>query len=371
MQGNRRNDSTRDRRNLDQFYKEWLDEGPDYNDDVDGDSWDSGDSRTAKGSWRKEDRRAFEDSWMIEDDGATTDSFHTNRSRTTVNRDSRDTRDLREFRDSRDARDSREFRDSQDYRDSQKHRDSRGYRDSQNSRDSRINRDSQNSRDSRNHRPGKKKKTSKVGILILSFIILLCIGGFAYYYFLGNSYLIEGKWVGRTDYSNDVINSVKDYLAGIEGIENINIDEQFENISIKTVFLINSSDTYEKVVDEDSYNVALDNAKSGLKTLMQELLTIELDSYEVKTDATIEELIQEMLGMSLDEYLEQHGPQLLPSLSDISEKENSSGTYDYSRDNLKLKDSNGNEASVPYLVSDDLLVLSVDGTEYIYQKDNG
>lgn len=325
MQGNRRNDSTRDRRNLDQFYKEWLDEGPNYNDDVD--SWDSEDSRTVGGSWRKEDRRAIEDNWMSEDDWAMTDSVHANHSRTTVNRDSRDTRD------------------------------------------SRVNRDSQNSRDSRNHRT--RKKTSKVGILILSFIILLCVGGFAFYYFLGNSYLIEGKWVGRTDYSNDVINSVKDYLAGIEGIENINIDEQFENISIKTVFLINSSNTYEKVVDEDSYNVALDNAKSGLKTLMQELLTIELDSYEVKTDATIEELIQEMLGMSLDEYLEQHGPQLLPSLSDISEKENSSGTYDYSRDNLKLKDSNGNEASVPYLVSDDLLVLSVDGTEYIYQKDNG
>ncbi len=221
------------------------------------------------------------------------------------------------------------------------------------------------------NRAGKrrKKKTSKAGSIILSLLILLCVAGFAFYYFLGNSFLIKGNWTGSIDYSESVSESIKNYLRDVDGSENINVDDAVGNINITTSFRIESSDKFEKTIDEESYKAALGSAENSLKAVMQELLTSKLQAMEVQTDATIDELIQEMLGMSLEEYLNQYGPQLLPSFKDIAAEENRSGTYEYSRNSLKLSCLDGTIYDVRYLVSDEMLVLSIDGKEYIYKKE--
>jgi len=223
----------------------------------------------------------------------------------------------------------------------------------------------------------RKKKRSLVPVIVLTVLLLVTISVVGFFYYFGNYFKLKGNWSRNIDCSAMAADRAEDYLSivlvsGDLALEDFTVEDYFRDIVIEVDLSINSSKNYIETIDTISYENASSNALESLKRAMQDILTSKLLKLDVADEFSIEDLANEVLGMSLDDYLKEYGPELLPDLKELSISNNVEGMYSYGRDTLYFSTVPGMEADesnpVTYMVSDDELILKKNGENLLYHN---
>lgn len=205
-------------------------------------------------------------------------------------------------------------------------------------------------------------KAKKIIIPIVVFIVLavLVVGGlFVYrkYIYKDNSYV--GKWTRQVDITEQVKDRMDLWLdTALKG----DYAEYGDDRAVVTVTLyLNADGSWTESFDETSYAQAEEQAINIAAKGLTSFLEKRLESAEVTPDSvgkTVDELIQEAIGMSPEEYLRQYGPKLLPDVTEYKSTYAHSGGYTV-KDGILARTGIGSETIYEiYSVADGFLLIS-------------
>lgn len=219
----------------------------------------------------------------------------------------------------------------------------------------------------------RRKRNSLVPVIVfLTLMLLVVVGAFLYLLLFSNTMMIKGEWIREIDMTEYVRNEIEDYLDTANMGNEIDLSQYMSNMSVDCRMVLDSDGNYTEYIDADSYNACADAAKQVLKQAVTELIEKRMDAVKIDTDKSTEALVQEAAGMDYDSYLTKYGPQVLPSLSQLQEENDRSGTYSADRSMIYITGADGtaigNAEGNLYLVSNATLVINYGDDTYIYVK---
>lgn len=206
-----------------------------------------------------------------------------------------------------------------------------------------------------------KSKTILTTLLVLFIIMALGFGGlFVYSKFIKKDTGYVGTWereVNITDYVTDVMDVWMDRaLVGAVA------DYGDEQVIVKVVLTLTDSGTWVESVDESYYNNVTKNqavslASEGLRDFLEKRIqSTGISTAEV--GKTIDELVDEALGMTVEQYIEQYGPRILPDLNELKAMYNCDGSYNVKKDVLARSKSKGETIYESFVQKDDFLIIT-------------
>lgn len=221
-------------------------------------------------------------------------------------------------------------------------------------------------------RKKRKARNQTPIIIILTVLVLLLATVGTVYFFFFNSFRLNGNWIREIDLSEYCFDRIDGYLADVPYFDSINSKDYMDKLPIKLVMTLESSGKLSISLDEESYNACYSNARDILKSVMSDVLTLQLSEAGIETDSSMDEMVVEALGESLDEYLDDYGPTLLPPLSELKMTYSVNGIYRADKDmiyrSLDPAADLSAEPGEPYVVSENILVISAKDGNEIYIK---
>ncbi len=193
--------------------------------------------------------------------------------------------------------------------------------------------------------------------MILTLLSLFAAGALVYIHHATDlAVKLPGKYQASVSYTDSVITAGDAYLAEAFMGDNVSLADEEANISIQYTLTFAEDGTYDQQVDEASYEEAKKKAYSALEQALTKVIQLRLSAAGkmTHTDEDVKETTETLLGMTLPEYLEKCGPQLLPSWEDICAAYNISGTYTAERNSLQLSEQGLRQI----LLDEDTLVLT-------------
>lgn len=212
----------------------------------------------------------------------------------------------------------------------------------------------------------RRKKRVNIPAIILTLITLLIMGGCVFIYLFGNQTMLQGEWQREIDITDYAVDAITEYL-GQTLSEKQEVWSEDTPLTVKVSLKITKEGEWIQTVDEASYNEALARAKNVLTDKVSDSLKQKIDEAYIKTDKSVDELINEATGMELSKYLEEYGPKLLPSIGELSEMYGVSATYEATRDSISRNNA-GEESVFGYVVTQDILVIDKTEETAIYHK---
>lgn len=205
----------------------------------------------------------------------------------------------------------------------------------------------------------KKKKVSLMPLVVILILIILTAAGLYYYKYIfleNNRYL--GKWVRHADLSEYVEEAMGDWfgdalLAGVVSYGN-------EQATIEVKLSVDVSGGYTETISDSEYEKALVSAKKMAEEGLRDFLEKRLEAADAtpdKTGKSLDELAQEVLGMSISEYIDEYAPELLPNIDELREDILYNGTYKVSGDIITLI-TPGKTTAIDYVATDKYFVLN-------------
>lgn len=196
-------------------------------------------------------------------------------------------------------------------------------------------------------------------VVFIALAVILFGGFFVYKKFLYKDTAYVGKWtrqVDVTDFVTDIMDIwLDDALVGDLA------EYGDERVCISVNFVMNANGSWSESVDEVSYaqaqNQALKIAAAGLTSFLEKRLA----SAEITPESvgkTVEELVQEAIGMSAEEYIADYGPQLLPTIADLNNTYCHSGSYKVENGVLARTGLGDDTVYEIYSVQDNFLLIS-------------
>ena len=213
----------------------------------------------------------------------------------------------------------------------------------------------------------KRKKNYRFTILILSMILILMILFMIYYFLFSNPIRLVGTWYRNEDVSDIIYDNMENYLKDAVGGDEMDLSayEDDYNLAIKLEF---DDGEMTEILDEESYEKVLNNAKSALKRAVLDLIETRMQLAFIETDVETETIVEEALGMDIDSYLSEYGPQLLPDVSEFAEKFYVNSEYKATRNKIKLLENGIDTAVMEYAVSGGMMVVGSDEKASIYHR---
>lgn len=205
-----------------------------------------------------------------------------------------------------------------------------------------------------------KAKQFLIPIIVFIALAGLLFGGlFVYKKFIYKDTAFIGKWtrqVDVTDFTTDIMDIwLDDALVGDLA------EYGDERIVISINLTINANGSWSESVDEASYAAAQAQALKVAAAGLTSFLEKRLASAEVNPESigkSVEELVQEAIGMSAEEYIAGYGPELLPSLEDLNKAYSHSGDYKVEKGVLARTGLGTETVYEIYSVQDDFLLIS-------------
>lgn len=205
-------------------------------------------------------------------------------------------------------------------------------------------------------------KAKQFLITVIVFIALagLLFGGlFVFKKFIYKDTSYVGKWtrqVDITDFVTDIMDIwLDDALVGDLA------DYGDERVFINVNLTINSNGSWSESVDEASYAQAQAQAVRIAAVGLTSFLEKRLECSEVTPESvgkTVEELVQEAIGMTAEEYIAGYGPQVLPTIADLNNTYCHSGSYEV-KNGVIARTGLGSETVYElYSVQDNFLLIS-------------
>ncbi len=211
---------------------------------------------------------------------------------------------------------------------------------------------------------GKIIKNTIVTILLLTlsastaFLVYL-------HFFASDDKDFSGEWTANLNMTEDVAVTAFNWLEDIEAVsvslEDIENDMQGLTVQVNLAFeqTDSAAGTFRCYVSPESYDACKQAAYEIFAGEFRELLAqrLHMAGYmDTADEEAIETLVTETFGMDTVSYLMSYAPALLPSLEDLQERYDGSGTYEVSDDIL-----------FRYFESDGNVILK---TEYFIRKDS-
>lgn len=234
------------------------------------------------------------------------------------------------------------------------------------------------------------KKIRQLNTILIVLVILLVISligviGFSYYLNKDN---IAGKYVSSVDITGEVISNAALWLDDMQDadITTNSVDEYMADIAVDITLELtpNTSKTgvYTVKVDEDSYNKAADMVYTAIATQLQDAILLSLDKvgYDLEENGTsLDELIDEALGMSAKDYIIDCKLDIIPAYSKLVDRWAATGNYSINDGKINLEgfkfkapniDDNASNIATEYKYIWENDILSLVENNMIFEKIN-
>ena len=205
-----------------------------------------------------------------------------------------------------------------------------------------------------------RKSNSGLVVVIVILILIIITAGALYYfkYFYAEERKHVGNWARQADVTDYVTESMAKWLADASLANSVNYGDA--KASIKVKLNVSGDGKYVETFDDASYEAAKNAAKEvaivGLTSFLENRLEAAGVSGE-KTGKTVDELIQESIGMSVSDYLDNYGPELLPPSDVLREKILINGTYTVDGDVIVIV-TKGRTTAIDFIAADGYFILS-------------
>ncbi len=207
------------------------------------------------------------------------------------------------------------------------------------------------------NRRRKKKdpgRTILKWFLALTFVAIIALAVIWVIRYTDPRRKITGSWQTEADITAQVSEHASAYLKAAAMGGQVDVSQYMNDISISRILTFDGNGAYSISVDEKSYDRSSDKAYEQMADALKALIVLRFEAAGKNADPdTVESLMQEKTGMSVKEYLEQIGPDIMPALSDLEAEYNRNGIYTADRQVIILD----NDRSVEYMVSNRMLAL--------------
>lgn len=195
-------------------------------------------------------------------------------------------------------------------------------------------------------------------VIFLLLVILTGGGLLVYKNFFAKDTSYVGSWSREIDLRGYVIEEMNEWFKDPTTAALVTFDDT--KVTVKVDLVFTGDGKFSEKIDEKSFEETKKAAEalalSGLISFLEKRLdNAGIDS--ASSGKSIDELIEDALGMSVSEYMKNSGPELLPTLDALKDMYNISGTYEV-MDNSMKRTLGGKSICESFFVKDDFLVFS-------------
>ena len=190
-------------------------------------------------------------------------------------------------------------------------------------------------------------------IIIILLLLLTVTGGLLFVLFItGPKRLIIGRFSRDIDISDGISDVSSDWLMSAAMGKRV----ELSGIKIALFITFDGNGNYNITVHEASYEDARQDAYTAFSDATRDLIISRFEASGISdtSEDAVDEKVNEVLGMSLQKYLEDYGPKIMPELSALKETYETSGTYRIEKNMIIFDDG---KASY-FLVNNELLTIT-------------
>ena len=204
--------------------------------------------------------------------------------------------------------------------------------------------------------------------LIITVILALCTlaAVFLAKMFGNNKGNLSGSWYREVDLTESVDKRICAWLA-CEDIDDI------DPVKVKIIINIEETDdesvyNYNIYPDEESYKEAYETARAGFASEIEKMIVEKTGQagYDLSSEEEARSVIEEALGMSMDDYVRDYLPALLPEYDELEDDYSESGTFSLN-DSQIIWNPGGEEKQENCVMQDNLLIFS-GLTDRVYRR---
>lgn len=214
----------------------------------------------------------------------------------------------------------------------------------------------------------KKRRHSPIGYILVIVIMATLMSLLIFEHFHPIRKLPAGTWIRSYDLSQETDRAIREWLHSAEtGLSEVPVSTHAP-VSVDIILTINADGTYMQRMDAESYNAAVRTAYSNMEASLREVISARFMSLGMAgesglSDEEIDMLMQDAVGMSMDEYLHKAAPDIIPSGEELSAVLDRAGTCRVEEDLIYIDGGAGQvflNDSGRLLIGDDLYT-EVDG----------
>ena len=217
--------------------------------------------------------------------------------------------------------------------------------------------------DSIKKKSGKRSKKTKY-IFIFLFIIIIIVLVFLY---LGREINIEGTYIREISIKDEVVKNIENYLSETSYADDINVSDYVDELIITGILTIDSEGNISEEIDKNSVNICKENAQMALGEIIKKVIENRLDMLKINNDESTDDLINETLSMSLEDYLDIYGPTIFPDEEQLNETYGRKAQYFINKNSLTLKEDD-KVSEYEFFKSGNKLVIVCDDEAIVYHE---
>jgi hypothetical protein len=208
-----------------------------------------------------------------------------------------------------------------------------------------------------------KRKRRRIKRIVLNtlFLLILAGGGVIALLWLRNKRPLQesflpGSYIYEVDMTDGAAGRGQEWLKGAVMGDQVDMSALLNAINIRLILTVKEEGSYSISLDEESVKAAQQTAQRSLADAFTELAILRLKAAgegEYDRDAA-RERIEEKIGMSIDSYMAEYGPALVPDISELKQAYEKEGRFETDKGKLIL---DGSEAA--YAASESVLAITL------------
>jgi len=221
------------------------------------------------------------------------------------------------------------------------------------------------------------KKSSIIPVIILLVLFLMFITGITAFYILYGSQnaKAKGDWITQVSIKDEIVKNANEYLKEAVLGDEIDMSDYFDDANVSVLLSVNKDGTYTKRIDDESVLFIESTVEEAMVSATADLILLRLKSVDpyYEKDEEPSKLVEQSIGMSLEDYLKAYGPSLVPQIDVLKERFEDEGTCTIENETITFVSSKtGKTCSYNYAVNGSILVLysSFENDSAVYNRIN-
>lgn len=203
-------------------------------------------------------------------------------------------------------------------------------------------------------------------VLLLLFVILLLAAiacGLSLRLYRRSDPTLAGRWRMEVDVTDSARMRANAWLQAAKSGDQIDAGTYLPQLTVRVELRLNEDGRWSRSVDEASLRDAGKQAERALGSALRELLRLRIKEAgrPVGSDAELDARIEDAVGMSVEAYLQDYGPALLPE--DLNTVYDGGGSWQLEGTQIRF-----DGGAARYLADDALLVLAYGDRMEVYSR---
>ena len=207
----------------------------------------------------------------------------------------------------------------------------------------------------------RKRRRIKRIVLNTLFLLILAGGGVIAMLWIRNKRPLQesflpGSYSSELDLTEEAVLCGQKWITAAAMGDQLDVAEVFDAVTISLVLSVKEDGSYSVTIDEESVKNAEKTAQFSLAEAFTRLAILRLKAAgegDYDRDSA-RARIEEKIGMSIDSYMAEYGPALLPDITELRQAYVKEGSWKSDKGKLIL---NGSE--VAYAASGDMLAVTL------------